>query len=90
MRMLVNPGHAVTLPVRCRKKNGANRRKTLPVNAIQAETQLRDLDSLLLLSVVVAEAEQVHQIADRWTIQGNVGIVRVRHRIVEIVAAAVG
>ncbi len=45
---------------------------------------------LLLLPVVVVKAEQVHQIADRWTIQGNVGVVRVGHRIVEIVAAAIG
>ncbi len=45
---------------------------------------------LLLLPVVVVKAEQVHQIADRWTIQGNVGVVRGSHRIVEIVAAATG
>jgi hypothetical protein len=40
--------------------------------------------------VAVVKAEQIHQIANRWTIQGNVGVARVRHRIVEIVAAAIG
>ena len=72
------------------QKIGVNQRKTLLVDADQAETQLRDFTKLPLLSVVVVKAEQVHQIADRWTIQRNVGVVRVRHRIVEIVAAAVG
>ena len=73
-----------------RKKIGVNRRKTLPVDANQVEAQLRDSMKPLLLSVVVVKAEQVHQIADRWTIQGNVKVVRVRYRIVEIVAAAIG
>ena len=44
----------------------------------------------LLLCMEVVKAEQVHQIANRWTIQRNVGVVRVRYRIVEIVAAAIG
>ena len=48
------------------------------------------LRKLLLLPVVVVKAEQVRQIANRWTIQRNVGVVRVRCRIVEIVAAAIG
>ena len=73
-----------------KRESGVNRRKTLPVDANQAETQLRDFMKPLLLPVVVVKAEQVHQIADRLTIQRNVGVVRVRHRIVEIVAAAVG
>ena len=73
-----------------RKRIGVNRRKTLPVDANQAETLLLDFMKPLLLPVVVVKAEQVHQIADRWTIQRNVGVVRVRYRIVEIVAAAIG
>jgi len=72
------------------KKLASTVGKTLPVDANQAETQLRDFMKLLLLPVVVVKAEQVHEIADRWTIQRNVGVVRVRYRIVEIVAAAVG
>jgi hypothetical protein len=73
-----------------RKEMASAGEKLLPVDATQVGTQLRDFMKLLLLPVVVVKAEQVHQIADRWTIQRNVGIVRVRHRIVEIVAAAAG
>ena len=73
-----------------RKRIGVNRWRKLPVDANQAETQLRDFMKLLLLSVVVVKAEQVRQIADRWTIQRNVRVMRVRYRIVQIVAAAVG
>ena len=73
-----------------RKKIGVNQGRKLPVDANQAETQLRDFMKLLLLPVAVVKAEQVHQIADRGTIQRNVRVVRVRHRIVEIVAAAIG
>jgi hypothetical protein len=44
MRMLVNPGHAVTLPVRCHKKIWRQPgEKRLPVDATQAAIQVRDL-----------------------------------------------
>jgi hypothetical protein len=93
MRMSVNPGHAVTLPAEtedARKEMASAGEKLLPVDANQAETQLLDFTKPVLLPVVVIKAEQVHEIADRWTIQRNVGVVRVRHRIVQIVAAAIG
>ena len=64
--------------------------KRLLVDANQVEAQLQDSMKPLLLPVVVVKAEQVHQIANRWAVQGNEGFVRVRHGIVEIVAAAVG
>lgn len=73
-----------------RKKVAPAGEKLVPVDATQVGTQLRDFMKPLLLPVVVVKAEQVHQIADRWTIQRNIRVVRVRHRIVEIVAAAIG
>lgn len=71
-----------------REKNGVNRRKRCRVTPIKL-TSLLESSKPLPLSVVV-EAEQVHQIADRWTIQRNVGVARVGHGVVEIVAAATG
>ena len=73
-----------------KRESGVNRRKTLPVDANQAETQLRDFMKPLLLPVVAVKVEQVHQIAERRPVQRNVGAVRVGHGVVEIVAAAIG
>src|SRR6266851_2325976 len=39
-------------------------------------------------SLVVAKVEQIHQIADRWTVQWNVGVLRAGYGIGEIVPAA--
>jgi hypothetical protein len=47
-------------------------------------------DDVTASTLITAEAEQVHQIADCGTIQWNVGVVRIRHWIAEIVAAAAG
>jgi hypothetical protein len=74
---------------RCLEKNGVNRRKTLPVDAILPETQLRDLIAYCYFPWWSPKLNRSIRspIAGR---PGNVGVVWVGHRIVEIVAAAVG
>ena len=53
------------------------------------EDVLTDLDErLATASAVSREMEHVHQITDRWQIAWHVGIVVIRHRVREIVAAA--
>src|ERR1700692_4874131 len=44
--------------------------------------------SLVLVVIVITEAEQVHQIADGWAVQRDVGILLAGDGIGEVVAAA--